>query len=168
MDDQLDCLKKGFYLEQEKNRFVCNVLINEQQEKCYLPFPNRLSSYFYIDNNEVLLLPVKNSNAKYKLSLFAIKIQRSYVLVNLAYANNLLFTNLRKRSFCFLGARKEFSKEFNVSPSYKTDIYIQKTKTIIEVKTIIGFSEQIFFSSGKKLKANKSAKINLSPIKTRI
>lgn len=158
-------ITEGLYLGQEKNRFICNVLIKGNREKCHLPFPNRLSNYFLLDKNKVLLKRINNSNAKFRFSLFAIKIKHSYILVNLSYANKLLLSNLKLRAFSFLGTRDEVFKEVNVLPTYKTDLYIKKTKTIIEIKTVIAFSEKAFFPQEKSERIINQLKAILSLLK---
>ena len=138
-------LYKGIFINELPNRFLCNVIIYGKTEKCYLPFNTKLNKYFILNKNEVLLKNIKKKKSKTRYSIFAIKINNHYVLVNLSYANFLLYSNLMSKTFSFLGERSIFKKEYYILPNYKTDIFIPETKTIIEVKTVIGFTETVLF-----------------------
>lgn len=71
---------------------------------------------------------------------------RYYVLLNLAEANRVLEAQLHRRYFSFLGKRKRTYRE-KVIESYKTDLYIEDTNTLIEVKTLLSVDEEGVFPS---------------------
>ncbi|MBR1558988.1 MAG: DNA/RNA nuclease SfsA [Clostridia bacterium] len=82
-----------------------------------------------------ILTTVKSKTARTNFSLFAIKQNRKYILVNLAYANSIVIDNLQRRCFSFLGQRKNIRREVTID-NYRCDILIENTKTILEVKTL--------------------------------
>lgn len=136
----------GFLLKELSNRFLCLVEVNGKEEICYIPCSTKLSKYFSIKKKKkVLLTLVKGNKAKTRYSLFAIKQKQYYVLVNLAYANTIILNALSSRAFSFLGKRNSPKAEFFVLPDYRADLYIEHTKTVIEIKTIIGNQETIFY-----------------------
>lgn len=55
-------------------------------------------------------------------------------------ANRAVEISIQRWQFSFLGERNHILTEHNID-KYKTDLYIEDTKTIIEVKSVISLDE---------------------------
>ena len=131
----------GIFIRELKNRFRCQIKIGEKLEICYVPSSCRLSNFANFSGCKVLLNENNKSNSQIKYSLYAIKYQRKYLLVNLKEANRIVYENLSSRRFGFLGKRSLIKKEFLIE-NYRSDFYINDTKTVIEVKSILALSQK--------------------------
>ncbi len=144
----------GTFLREQKTRFLCDVLVEGQEVECYIPASCKLSRFVNLVGKEVLLTPVEKKDARTRLALYAAKLGRSYVLLNLAEANRIVEEQLNRRYFSFLGARKIVQREA-VIKGYKADLFIQDTQTVIEIKTLLSFEKEGLFPSVKSERAVK-------------
>ena len=64
--------------------------------------------------------------------------------MNLAQANKVMESQLHRRCFSFLGKRKSIAHEYKIG-MYKTDLFINDTNTMIEIKSILAFSRETCF-----------------------
>lgn len=135
---------EGTFIEELNNRFLCKVLIEGHEEVCYIPSSCRLDNFIELKNKNVLLKPVATKKSRTNYSVFAVKYKRSYLLLNTSVANNVFFDNLHSRRFSELGTRKSIKKEKNVG-AYRSDLFIEDTNTIIEIKSIISADERAIF-----------------------
>lgn len=134
----------GVFKEELKNRFLCIVNVNGTDTICYIPSSCRLSNFIDLTNRKVLLQPIKKKDARTKYSVYAVKYKRSYVPLNLAGANRVIENSISRRMFAFLGSRRNVLRENTVN-SYKSDLYIEDTDTVIEVKSILSFNKTAQF-----------------------
>ncbi len=139
-------IKQGVFKEELKNRFLCLVEVDGKDTLCYIPSSCRLSNFVSLMNRSVLLLPVKSPNSKTKYSVYALYIQNKYVLLNLSMANAVVERSIRSRRFSDLGKRSHIRKEYTID-DYKSDLYIEDTKTIVEIKSILSFNTVAQFPS---------------------
>lgn len=145
---------KGTFLREQKTRFLCDVVVDNKDVECYIPVSCKISKLVDLNGKEVVLQPVENINARTKFSVYAARLGRYYVLLNLAEANRVLEAQLHRRYFSFLGKRKKIYRE-KVIEGYKTDLYIGDTDTLIEVKTLISFEEEGSFPSMASIRAEQ-------------
>lgn len=145
---------KGTFLREQKTRFLCDVIVDNKDVECYIPVSCKISKLVDLNGKEVVLQPVENINARTKFSVYAARLGRYYVLLNLAEANRVLEAQLHRRYFSFLGKRKKIYRE-KVIEGYKTDLYIGDTDTLIEVKTLISFEEEGSFPSMASIRAER-------------
>lgn len=145
---------KGTFLREQKTRFLCDVVVDNKDVECYIPVSCKISKLVDLIGKEVVLQPVENINARTKFSVYAARLGRYYVLLNLAEANRVLEAQLHRRYFSFLGKRKKIYRE-KVIEGYKTDLYIGDTDTLIEVKTLISFEEEGSFPSMASIRAEQ-------------
>jgi len=131
--------KHGIFKAELKNRFLCLVEVDGEDTLCYIPASCRLSNFIDLTGREVLLSPVISPNAKTKYSVYALAGNNGFILLNLSKANEAVANNLSNRRFSFLGKREHVRKEYNVD-GYKSDLYIEDTCTILEIKTILSFA----------------------------
>jgi len=149
---------EGIFREEVKNRFRCVVSVDGTDKLCYISSSCRLSNFIELKNRTVLLQPNTSAVSKTKYSVFAIKGERDYILLNLATANAVIEDQLYRRYFSFLGKRKRRQREVTVE-GYKTDIYINDTDTIIEVKTILSENTEAIFPTVYSERALKQLSI---------
>lgn len=140
----LDSITHGVFIEESKNRFLCIVDINGVLQECYVPSSCRLSNFLELSGKQVLLTPIHSQNARTKYAVYAVKIGKRYIPLRLAVANEVIESNLHRRYFSFLGKRKKAFREILVE-GYKCDLYIADTKTIVEVKSVLSFSDPVVF-----------------------
>lgn len=132
--------KSGIFKVELKNRFLCVVEVDGEDTLCYIPASCRISSFIDLTQREVLLSPVISHNARTKYSVYALSDRNGFILLNLSKANEAVANNLRSKRFSFLGKREHIRKEHNVD-GYKSDIYIEDTCTIVEIKSILSFAK---------------------------
>ena len=139
----------GIFQQELKNRFRCVVKVDDIDEVCYVSASCRLENFIDLHNKEVQLTPSTNSS-KLQHTLFAVykNNEKKATILNLSLANAVVFEQLHRRLFSFLGSRKLARREVLVE-GYKADIFIEDTKTVIEIKTIIASSGQAIFPSVK-------------------
>lgn len=130
-------LKKGIFIEECKNRFLCIVKINGVEELCYLPSSSKLSRFIELKEKEVLLTSNIGKNQRTKLTLHAVKTDEGPTLVNLNYINKLLY-----REFTKLGNPYDYEGkvlcEKKISNTLKVDFLIDgEQKIIVEAKGIL-------------------------------
>ncbi|WP_298035298.1 DNA/RNA nuclease SfsA [uncultured Dysosmobacter sp.] len=131
--------KHGIFKAELKNRFLCLVEVDGEDNLCYIPASCRLSNFIDLTGREVLLSPVISPNARTKYSVYALEGNDGFILLNLSKANEAVANNLCSRRFSFLGKREHIRKEHNVD-GYKSDLYIEDTCTILEIKSILSFA----------------------------
>ena len=137
-------IKTGIFQKEIKNRFLCVVNVDGTDTVCYIPSSCRLSNFIDLNNREVMLCPIKKANARTKYSVCAVKYRGSFVPLNLSSTNKTIFCSLQRKLFTFLGDRHTFLRE-KVVDGYKSDIYIENSDTIIEIKSILSFKPTAYF-----------------------
>lgn len=134
----------GKFIKETPNRFLCTVLINNDTVECYIPSSCRLSNFLTLEGQTVILTPNNNPKARTRYSVYAVKVGRQFILLNLSKANRIIEAKLKTRRFAFLGQRKHISTEKSIG-GYKSDLYIEDTNTVIEIKSILSFDKVAFF-----------------------
>ncbi len=133
-------IKYGIFKTEIKNRFLGTVNVEGTDTVCYIPSSCRLSNFIDLSNRHVMLQPIKKKDARTKYSVFAVKYRRSYVLLNLSVSNRIIEESIHRKIFAFLGTRKRVFREKNID-GYKSDLYLEDTDTVIEVKSILSFDK---------------------------
>lgn len=134
---------KGIFIKECKNRFLCEVIINNEVIECYVPSASRLTNYINLDGKEVLLEENKGKKVRTKYSLVAVKHYNSYILLNLNYANLLVEEYLENNyEYDYLCREK-------VINGYKTDFVLvnNNNNLLVEAKGIISVEKNIIFPS---------------------
>ena len=85
-------------------------------------------------------------DARTEYAIYAVKIKNEFILLNLSQANRIIEEALPKRRFSFLGLRRQIVREKKIG-GYKSDLYIEDTKTLIEIKSILSFQKTALFLS---------------------
>lgn len=136
----------GTFIQETKNRFLCTVRINSEEVECYIPSSCRLSNFLDLRGRTVLLTPNQDKAARTRYAVYAVKVGRQYILLNLSKPNRVLEAELHKRRFSFLGKRKSIFHEKTLE-GYKCDLYIEDTRTIVEIKSLLSFEQTAYFPS---------------------
>ncbi len=144
MSNENDAIVFGTFKEELKNRFLCSVEIDGQKELCYIPSSCRLSNFLDLTDKTVLLKPTIGKGTRTKYSVYAVQLRGKNVLLNLSQPNKLIKNQLHRRYFSYLGTRKIIKSEVGIE-DYKADIYIEDTKTIIEIKSLLCFERVALF-----------------------
>ena len=147
-------VRYGIFKTELKNRFLCTVNIDGNDTLCYIPSSCRLSNFIDMNGRKVMLLPIKKRNARTKYSVYAIQYRRSLVPIGLSNVNHVIENNLHGRRFSFLGSRKHILREKSID-GYKSDIYIEDTDTVIEIKSILSFGKAALFPTVFSERANR-------------
>lgn len=129
-------LIKGVFIKEAKTRFLCEIRVDNETELCYVPISCKLSNLIELKENEVLLL-LNNQNARTKYTLFAVKHNETYIMVNTVIANRLIYNyylenkpEIKLKAECFI-------------KNYKCDFYNEGNNLVIEVKSIISMNTSI-------------------------
>lgn len=136
----------GIFKEELKNRFLCLVTVGSSDVVCYIPASCRLSNFLDMPGRQVMLLPNTSRDARTRYSIYAVEYQHRFVLLNLSKANRVIEERIRSRRFSYLGKRTNVLREHLVD-GYKADLYLEDTKTIIEIKSILSFARDALFPS---------------------
>ena len=136
----------GIFKNEHKNRFLCTVCVDGTDVICYISSSCRLSNFIDLSGKTVLLMPNKSKASKTLYTVYAVKIGRHFVLLNFAQANRVIESQLCRRHFSFLGKRKKVEREIFIE-SYKTDLFIYDTNTVVEIKSILTFNKKSLFPS---------------------
>lgn len=137
-------LKTGQFISESKNRFLCTVKLDGAEEVCYIASSCRLDNFIDLRGKKVLLIKNKGTKGRTQYSVIGVKHKRNFIILNTSWANKAIDSSFLKRRFSFLGKRKDYRTEIDVS-GYKADFYIPCSKTIIEVKSVIATSDTAIF-----------------------
>ncbi len=132
--------KHGIFKEELKNRFLCLVEIDGEDILCYIPSSCRLGNFIDLAGREVLVSPVLSPNARTRYSVYALSGSNGFILLNMSKANEIVADSITSRRFSYLGKRTSIRMEYTVS-GYKSDLYIEDTKTVVEIKSILSFAK---------------------------
>ena len=147
----------GTFQTEIKNRFLCSVNIDGEEVICYIPSSCRLSNFIDMTERTVLLKPIETPNARTPYAVYAVKLRKNFILLNLAQANRVVETQIRRRYFSFLGVRKNVQREYKIG-NYKTDLFIHDTNTLVEIKSTLAFSRESTFPTVYSERAVKQLK----------
>lgn len=133
-------LKQGTFKQELKNRFLCLVEIDGEDTLCYIPSSCRLSNFIDLTGRKVLVSPVSSPGARTKYSVYALSGINGFILLNMSKANEIVAGSINSKRFSYLGKRTLIKTEYEVG-GYKSDLYIQDTKTVVEIKSILSFAK---------------------------
>ena len=134
----------GIFVEELKNRFLCLVKIDGVETVCYIPSSCHLGNFLNLVGKTVLLKPTTTPNARTQYAVYAVKYGKSFITVNLSESNAVVANSINKRYFSFLGKRNNVLREYKID-NYRADIFIQNSKTIVEVKGLLSVEKSAKF-----------------------
>jgi DNA-binding sugar fermentation-stimulating protein len=107
----------GIFSKELKNRFLCEVLVEDEVVECYVSSSCRLENFIDLRGKQVLLLPTESPNARTKYSLFAVPYKRNHILLNIGMVNRIIEREINRKCFSSLGKRTEVYREHKVGPT---------------------------------------------------
>lgn len=122
-------LLKGRLVSEGKTRFVCTIEIEGTTTSASIPMSCKIGNLLALNNNEILVEKQVHKQ-KYPYKLFAVKQGESFVPVSGSFANDIAFA-------FFSGQCPNLTREKTFS-HYRADLFDNTTKTVIEVKSLIG------------------------------
>lgn len=134
----------GTFKRELKNRFLCEVQIDDEDVVCYVPSSCHLSNFLRLEGKKVLLVSTKTVGSRTPFALFAVPYKRSYIVLNASMANRAIENSIQRRCFSFLGWRRDIIKE-HIVDGYKADLFLPVSNTIIEIKSIISVKDSAIF-----------------------
>lgn len=134
----------GIFKEETKNRFLCQVTIDDKDVECYIPSSCRLSNFIDLKGRTVILKPTQAKNARTAYAIYAVKTGSRFVLLNLSQTNRIVEDAIHSRRFAFLGPRERVFREYTIN-GYKSDIFIADTMTIVEIKSVLSWEKEALF-----------------------
>jgi DNA-binding sugar fermentation-stimulating protein len=129
-----------------KGRFKAIVKINGKEILCYMPSSSKLGTLIDLPGKTTFLVPIKKNHSNFPYLVYAIRYKNSYALLYLQELNMIVENSLKRRQFDFLGVRTSIVREKLIA-GYKSDLYVQDTKTLVEIKSILSFSKMAIFPS---------------------
>lgn len=83
----------GTFIKELKNRFLCEVNINDENVVCYVPSSCHLSNFLQLEGKQVLLIPTLSQNSRTQYSVFAIRHKKAILsLIHLLQIKLYLIT----------------------------------------------------------------------------
>ena len=143
-EEQRPSYTVGRFVSESKNRFLCTVLVDGAEEVCYIASSCRLDNFIDLRGKDVLLRRNTGKNSSTQYSVLGIKHKRNYILLNTSWANRAIAADIHSRRFSFIGKRTDIKKEA-VIKDYRSDFYIPRSNTVIEVKSVISTSSVATF-----------------------
>lgn len=141
----------GIFIKECSNRFLCIVKIRNIEETCYMSSSSKLSHFIQLAGRQVLLIPNKGKEVKTKYTLFAVKNDIDYTLLNLCYVNKLLLNEFSKQDSIYEKPGK-ILREKKVEQLLKVDFLIESSqKIIVEAKGILTENTTAYFPSVVKV-----------------
>ena len=134
----------GVFVKELKNRFLCEVLIDNEETICYVPSSCHLSNFLNLEGKKVLLIKNTGRNTRTEYALFAVPYKRNYILLNTSAANEAIENTLMSKKFGYLGFRSDYIREHNVE-GYKCDFFLPNSRTIIEAKSVLSLNKNAVF-----------------------
>lgn len=142
----IDELIEGTFLSESKNRFLCKILVEDDELECYLPSSSKLEPLIKLKDKKVLLTLNKGINTRTKFSVFAVQHYHKYILLNLNVTNWVLEEDIRK-NYGFLKLHEGILREKTIE-GYKADFVLPgENKTVFEGKSIISTKQAAEFPS---------------------
>jgi len=119
-------------------------MVEDEVIECYVPSSCRLDNFIDLHGKQILLLPTETPSARTRYSLFAVPYKRNHILLNIGRVNSVIERDIKKRCFSTLGKRSEVYREYKIG-SYKSDLFIANSNTLLEVKSILSIGKDAMF-----------------------
>ena len=135
---------EGIFIKEKKNRFLCEVMVEDEAVECYVPSSCRLDNFIDLQGKRVLMFPTEAQNARTRFSLFAVPFKRNHILLNIGMVNRIIVHEINRRCFSSLGKRSEIYREHKIG-AYKSDLFIADSRTLLEVKSVLSLGKEAKF-----------------------
>jgi sugar fermentation stimulation protein A len=138
----------GIFIAECKNRFLSKVKVADEIVECYVPNSSRIENYMQVDGCQALLTGNISKNSRTRYSLFAVKYENNYVILNLNKVNSIMeqFVNI---GLLYSETKYKVYREKTIEGAYKSDLYLSDlvgdNNIIIEAKAIIATDRIVEF-----------------------
>ncbi len=139
------CYQEATFIKEEITRFVGRILLNNNEERCYIPFSSKLSKHIPVENRTILVKECETKSGL-KYELFAIKVDHNWHLIDLRKINKLVHSELILNN-------SEVIAETTMQKGYRADFSDQAN--VWEVKALLSQSNTIEYPAMKLDRANK-------------
>ncbi|MEG1669158.1 DNA/RNA nuclease SfsA [Chryseobacterium sp.] len=131
----------AIFLKESRQRFLCTILLNEEEVECYVSSSSKISKYLNLHNKPVLISKNKASNLRTMYTLEAIQAEtEEYIYLNFNKCNYLY-----KKHLIIKGVpEQDIQREQKVTDTLKVDFYI-KTHGYFEIKSLLSSTAEIEF-----------------------
>ena len=150
---------EAVFIRESRQRFLCTVLLENEEIECYVSSSSKLSQYINLENFRVLLSKNKASKLRTLYTLEAAEISRgNYVYLNLNKVNQLFENHLVNNGIL----ERSIYREKKVSDNLKVDFYIDM-QGYYEIKALLNGTDDIEFrdTSSNRLQRQLSEYIKL-------
>jgi DNA-binding sugar fermentation-stimulating protein len=136
-------LINGVFIEECKNRFMSKVIIeNKNVEECYIAVSSKLKNYLNMIDKEVLLRKNIGRNIRTRYTIFAVKGDLGYTLLDYNMVNHLVM----ERIINYEAISEDKILMEKTIEGYKCDLLINNDAVIIvEIKALIPTVEKEIF-----------------------
>ena len=124
------------FIKEGYNRFICEVMIENNTIECYVSSSSKLSHFIPLENRKVLIRKNEGKKLRTKYTLQAVWEDQNKSLLNLNYLNNV-FENYLDST--------DWKREYIVNKNLKTDFINIKENKLIEVKGILSEEKTTLF-----------------------
>ena len=138
-------LQEATFVKELRGRFLCEVILENKKENCYISNSSHLSNLLDLTNKLVLLKTNNGKFLKTKYTLQAVNYDDTYLLLNLNYLNNIIGNFLEKKDLII---KREY-----IVHGYKTDYYILNENKIIEIKGVLSPNKTAMYTFKKHNRA---------------
>ena len=142
-------LYKAIFVSEGKSRFICKISYNDEILECYVPITCKLSSLISLDDKEILIRETTKAAKRIKYTLFAIRNDKDYLIVDTGFANHIIKAILTGNK------NKGLFYPEQVIENYKCDFYSKTSKTLVEVKSVITAEQVLLIPNMKTQRAIK-------------
>lgn len=137
---------KGIFIKELKNRFLCEVNIDGAPQECYIASSCHLANFLALPGKEVILRENKSQKARTKYTIRSFVLKGEEIPLEMAVSNRVIESEIHRKLFNFLGPRQDVQRE-HVVDDYKSDLFIEDTNTLIEVKSVLTTDKSALFPS---------------------
>lgn len=136
---------KGIFDSECKNRFISNVKVNDTLVECYVPSSSRIENYLNLSECEVILTLNKSKKSRTRYSLFAVRKENEYIILNLNKVNTIL-ESLIMSGDLYPNINYKVLKE-KIKEGYKSDLLLEGEdhSILIEAKGVISKDKLVRF-----------------------
>lgn len=132
---------EAVFIRESRQRFLCTVLLENEEIECYVSSSSKLSQYINLENFRVLLSKNKASKLRTLYTLEAAEISRgNYVYLNLNKVNQLFENYLVNNGIL----ERSIYREKKVSDNLKVDFYLDM-QGYYEIKALLNGTDEIEF-----------------------
>lgn len=107
---------EGIFIREQKNRFICEVMVEDEVIECYVPSSCHLDNFIDLHGKRVILLPTVAPSARTRYSLFAVPYKRNHILLNVGRVNSVIERDIKKDAFPHSASDQRYIENIRSAP----------------------------------------------------